>query len=87
MKISNIDVDAALANVRQQLQEDTTVSPSLRAAIELLVVLIQILSGRLNINSANSSTPPSQDPNRPRQNQTKSRAGSPVALARRCNRW
>jgi hypothetical protein len=72
MKISNIDVDAALANVRQQLQEDTTVSPSLRAAIELLMVLIQLLSGRLNINSANSSTPPSQDPNRPRQNRTKS---------------
>jgi len=72
MKISNIDVDATLANVRQQLHEDTTVSPSLQPAIELLVVLIQILSGRLNINSANSSTPPSQDPNRPRQNRTKS---------------
>jgi transposase len=28
--------------------------------------------GRLNINNANSSTPPSQDPNRPRQNRTKS---------------
>lgn len=59
MKISNIDVDAALADVRQQLQADTTVAPSMRTAIELLMVLIQILSGRLNINSANSSTPPS----------------------------
>jgi transposase len=72
MKISNIDVDAALANVRQQLQADTTVAPSMRTAIELLIVLVQILSGRINTHSANSSTPPSQDPNRPRQNRLKS---------------
>ena len=72
MKISNIDVDAALANVRQQLQADTTVAPSMRTAIELLIVLVQILSGRINTHSANSSKPPSQDPNRPRQNRLKS---------------
>ena len=65
MKISNIDVDAALANVRQQLKDDSAVSPSLRAAIELLMVLIQILLGRVSANSSNSSKPPSQDPNRP----------------------
>ena len=72
MKISNIDVDAALANVRHQLQADTTVAPSMRTAIELLMALVQILSGRINTHSANSSTPPSQDPNRPRQNCLKS---------------
>ena len=49
MKISNIDVDAALANVRHQLQADTTVAPSMRTAIELLIVLVQILSGRINV--------------------------------------
>jgi transposase len=66
MKISNIDIDAALGNVRQQLKDDPTVSPSLRAAIELLMTLIQLLTGRLNTNSRNSSKPPSQDPNRPK---------------------
>jgi len=45
MKISNIDVDAALANVRQQLQADTTVAPSMRTAIELLIVLGIITMG------------------------------------------
>lgn len=72
-KISNIDVDAALANVRQQLQDDPTVSPSLRAAIELLMLLIQALTGRLNTNSANSSIPPSRDPNRPRPKKASAR--------------
>jgi transposase len=62
MKITNIDVDAALADVRQQLQADTTVAPSMRTAIELLMALVQILSGRINTHSANSSKPPSQDP-------------------------
>jgi transposase len=66
MKISNIDIDAALDNVRQQLKDDPAVSPSLRAAIELLMTLIQLLTGRLNTNSRNSSKPPSQDPNRPK---------------------
>jgi transposase len=66
MKISNIDIDAALDNVRQQLKDDPAVSPSLRAAIELLMTLIQLLTGRLNTSSRNSSKPPSQDPNRPK---------------------
>jgi transposase len=72
MKFSNIDIDAALANVSQQLKEDSAVSPSLRAAIELLMVLIRVLTGRVNTNSANSSKPPSQDPNRPKKNRSQS---------------
>lgn len=71
MKISNMDVDAILANVRQQLQDDKTLSPSLRAAIEMMMVLIQMMTGRLNTNSTNSSTPPSQDPNRPKKSRSK----------------
>lgn len=46
MKISDIDVDATLDHVRQQLKQDTSVSPSLRSAIELLMLLIPILLGR-----------------------------------------
>lgn len=72
MKISDIDVDATLENVRQQLKEDTTVSPSLRSAINLLLLLIPILLGRVNTNSRNSSKPPSQDPNRVTKERAKS---------------
>ena len=71
MKISNKDVDDVLAKVRQQLQDDQTLSVSLRTTIELLVALIQILTGRLGTDSANSSKPPSQDPNRPKKSRRK----------------
>jgi transposase len=57
MKINNIDVDATLANVRQQLQDDHTVSPSVRAAVELLIVVIQILMAQLDTDSADSRKP------------------------------
>ena len=73
MKISNKDVDDVLAKVRQQLQDDKTLSVSLRTTIELLIALIQILTGRLGTDSANSSKPPSQD--------------SPTGPARHFNRW
>ncbi|WZF90606.1 DUF6444 domain-containing protein [Marinobacter metalliresistant] len=36
------------------------------------MVLIQILTGRINTNSANSSKPPSQDPNRLKKSRPKS---------------
>jgi transposase len=71
MKISNRDVDDILAKVRQQLQDDQTLSVSLRTTIELLIALIQILTGRLGTDSANSSKPPSQDPNRPKKSRSK----------------
>ena len=71
MKISNKDVDDVLAKVRQQLQDDKTLSVSLRTTIELLIALIQILTGRLGTDSANSSKPPSQDPNRAKKSRRK----------------
>jgi|GEM_PF-4884037 len=45
MKIRNRDVDDILATVRQQLQDDKTLSVSLRTTIELLIALIQVLAG------------------------------------------
>lgn len=71
MKINNRDVDDILANVRQQLQDDPTLSVSLRTTIELLIALIQVLTGRLGTDSTNSSKPPSQDPNRARKSRRK----------------
>jgi transposase len=44
MKISNRDVDDILARVRQPLQDDQTLSVSLRTTLELLIALIQILT-------------------------------------------
>lgn len=70
MTISDINVDEALERVRQQLKEDRTVSPSLRAAIDVLMLLVKLMADRLATSSRNSSKPPSQDPNRQRRLRT-----------------
>ncbi|MFN2332010.1 MAG: DUF6444 domain-containing protein, partial [Halomonas sp.] len=72
MTISDINVDEALERVRQQLKEDRTVSPSLRAAIDVLMLLVKLMADRLATSSRNSSKPPSQDPNRQRRSRAKS---------------
>lgn len=70
MTVDNIDIEATLNKTRQMLAENTTIDPSIRGMIEMLILIISLLCGRLKLDSTNSSKPPSQDPNR--QKQTKS---------------
>jgi transposase len=70
MTVENIDVSAALEKVKGLLKEEKYLSPSFRAAIELLMLVVSLLVNRLGRNSRNSSLPPSQDPHRKK---TKSR--------------
>ncbi len=60
MTIETFNIDKAVENVRELTREEG-VSPSLRAAIELLVTVVMLLVNRLNLNSRNSSKPPSTD--------------------------
>ncbi len=64
MKIENIDVNKTLDSARKLLEEDKNISPSLRAVFEVLLVIITLFMNRFNLNSKNSSKPPSKDPNR-----------------------
>ncbi|PFG11828.1 IS66 family transposase [Marinobacter sp. LV10MA510-1] len=64
MKIDNIDVDSAIASVKNLLEKERDLSPSLKAALEVLLVLVALLLNRTTLNSKNSSKPPSTDPNR-----------------------
>lgn len=64
MKIEGIEIDSALKSVRDSLENESGLSPVLKSAIELLLVLVTALLNRLGINSQNSSKPPSADPNR-----------------------
>jgi transposase len=64
--INNIDVSAQLKTAQKLLREDSSASPQLRAMIELLVVIIDLLVAKLGTNSTNSSLPPSRDPHRQR---------------------
>ena len=64
MTINNLNITKSLENLEALLNEEKAISPALKAAIELLVVIVHLLINKLGINSSNSSKPPSQDPNR-----------------------
>ena len=61
MTVDKIDVEATIKKVQQLLAEEEHLSVALRAALEVLLVLVQLLANRLNLNSRNSSKPPSAD--------------------------
>lgn len=66
MSIGKINVTDALADVEAMLRQDKSISPQVRAMMNLLVVVINLLGAKLGLNSANSSIPPSKDPHRKR---------------------
>src|ERR1700674_4752901 len=55
------DINKALQNVEALLKEDQSASPQMRAMMQLLVTIIQLLAAKLGLDSSNSSTPPSKD--------------------------
>jgi len=64
MKIENINVEETLKNSTKLIAEDKGMSPATKSLFEVLVLIITLLANRLNLNSKNSSKPPSTDPNR-----------------------
>ena len=66
MSIGKINVTETLAQVEDLLRKDRSISPAVRAMLELLATIIQLLVAKLGLNSSNSSIPPSQDPHRKR---------------------
>lgn len=61
MTVDNIDVEVTIKKVQQLIAEEADLSSGLRAALEVLLMLVQIMAGRLSLNSKNSSKPPSTD--------------------------
>lgn len=64
-------VAATLHEVKTLLAQETALSPALQAALNVLLALVAALLQRLNLNSRNSSQPPSTDPHRPKTPKTK----------------
>ncbi|MDH3935405.1 MAG: IS66 family transposase [Gammaproteobacteria bacterium] len=64
MKIEDIDIDSAINSVKELLRKEKDLSPALRSALEVLLLLVALLLNRMTLNSKNSSKPPSTDPNR-----------------------
>ena len=63
IKVDSIDVDETVKTARKLLEEEQ-ISPALKAALDVLFLLVTLLCNRLGLNSSNSSKPPSSDPNR-----------------------
>ena len=64
MTIEDIDVDSSINSVKELLRKEHDLSPALRSALEVLLLLVTLLLNRITLNSKNSSKPPSSDPNR-----------------------
>lgn len=63
MSIGNINVEEALRNVQELMQKEK-LSPSMKSALQIILLLVTILLERKGLNSKNSSKPPSSDPHR-----------------------
>ncbi len=72
LTVEGINIQDTLNSVRQQLDQDKSISPTLRASIEKLLKVVTLLDNRLNLNSNNSSKPPASDPYRPKPTRRKS---------------
>lgn len=64
MKINSIEIEATVQKAQGLIREDDQLSAAAKSMFEILILLITLLAGRLNLNSKNSSKPPSSDPNR-----------------------
>ncbi|MCK5852782.1 IS66 family transposase [bacterium] len=71
MKIDSIDIEATIHKAQNIIREDKQLSAGAKSMFEILILIISLLANRLNINSTNSSKPPSSDPNRKKEPRTK----------------
>jgi len=71
MKIESIDIQATIEKAQLLVREDKQLSAAIKSMFEILILIITLLANRLNLNSTNSSKPPSSDPNRIKRSREK----------------
>lgn len=64
MTVENINIEASIQSAKELIAKEKNLSPALKVALDVLLLLVTILANRLGLNSKNSSKPPSTDPNR-----------------------
>jgi transposase len=62
--VDSVDINATIERVKKLLQDEKDLSPAMVASLEMLLLVVTLLVGKLGLNSRNSSKPPSSDPNR-----------------------
>ena len=61
MKVDDIHIEKLVEKARTELSSNKKISPSFKALVELLLIVISALLQRLNLDSSNSGLPPSSD--------------------------
>ena len=77
MKIESIDIQTTIDNAKKLIQQDKSISPAVEAVLHLLITIITLLVNQKNLNSKNSSIPPSADPNRDKKKKCKKKGKKP----------
>ncbi len=72
MTINTENIQNLLAQVEKQIADEENLSPALKASLELMIMVINLLAQKLGLDSTNSSIPPSADPNRKKKSKSKS---------------
>ncbi len=67
----SMDINKTIEQIEQALKDDKGTSPALVAAVHMMILLVKLLTGRLGLNSRNSSKPPSDDKNGDKSKKTK----------------
>lgn len=73
MTIGKHNITEAVTKITAMLESDKKISAELKAMIEVLLLIIQLLVAKTGLNSSNSSKPPSSDPNRNKNKNTSSK--------------
>ncbi len=71
MKIEHFDINDTIEKAKETMAQEKNMSSSTKAIFNLLITLITVLFNRLNLNSRNSSKPPSTDKNKKTQENKK----------------
>lgn len=64
MTIESVNIEASIKSAKELIAKEKNLSPALKVALDVLLLLVTILANRLGLNSKNSSKPPASDPNR-----------------------
>jgi transposase len=71
VKLDGIDIDSTLKEVESLLNKEKDLSPALKSAVSMILLVVKLLTNRAGLNSKNSSKPPSTDPNRKKTSKKK----------------
>lgn len=66
MKFDGISINNVIQEAEDLIEKDKTLSPANKATIKMMALVIKLLANRINLNSKNSSKPPSEDKKRKR---------------------